>query len=509
MSVAPHRPRALVLASGDPASDPRIGWVASTLAERFDVIVVGTHRDRSQRRAPEWVSFGESHSRVNVPVAASPCYTPDGEGDTYGGSIGWFVLAGFAYDVAGLDAVPNWKRPKISLARHQRINQMKEILSTNASLIQAGRALGPIDLVVAADLDSLAAGVVLKHDLGARLIYDAHEYWPYSFPIFRGTEEEEAWVRIERLLVGETDARFTVSTGLAQEMSKTYGTLFDVLPNAAPLKDASPAPRRVPRSDGQVEFLFLGGFAPDRGILKLIEAWRQTPQTCILMLQGPESRYKLEMIAAAKETGLLGTRILFPPPVKETDLIARAANADVGLIPYEPTLINHIHCSPNKLSQYMAAGLPILANATRFVEEITTTASCGVVVDFETPGALASEVTRLAGDPALRTRLGHNARLAFETFFHWEAYANSLIDAADCGAKAARSHITDPRMALLGAFRAQAPGGHDKHHSAFQRYTRLAMRYCLKAAWHGVPFLRVFVLSQPRLRRRAENMMEL
>lgn len=510
MSNAQSRPRALVLASGDPASDPRIGWVASSLSQRFNVTELGTHRDRAMHRRPDWTELGEHHWRARLPITSWPAHVSDLGRSTYGGSVGWFALAGFAYDIVGLHAEIAAKKTRIPLAKRQRLNQMKEILATNASLIRAGRALGSADLIVASDLDALVAGVVLKNDLGARLVYDAHEFWPFSFPIFRNTAEEQEWVRIERLLVQETDARIAVSTGLAEEMGRTYGEPFEVIPNAVPLSASPTAPVRRARADGKVEFLFLGGFAPDRGILQLIEAWPQTPDNCLLTLQGPHSNYRQEMIAAAKATGLIDKRITFPEPVSESELIVRAAQADVGLIPYEPTLINHVHCSPNKLSQYMAAGIPILANATRFVSDTISKNECGVVVDFVQPGALAAEVTRLANDAELRKTLGDNARCGFERAFNWEAYEPVLLAAAggEPTHKAA-SAGTNPQALLIAEFGPQTHAGPAGRQSPLSTLARSAMRFGLKAAWHGIPFLRVAVLSHPKFRRRAEKFLEI
>jgi len=509
MSDAQPRPRALILASGDPASDPRIGWVAATLSQRFDVIELGTHRDRALRRTPDWTALEKSRWRARIPITPWPAHVPDLGKETYGGNVGWFALAGFAYDMLGLHATLAAKKTRVSLAKRQRLHQMKEILATNASLIRAGRALGPMDLIVAADLDALAAAVVLKCDLGARLVYDAHEFWPFSFPIFVGTDEEQAWVRIERLLVRETDARLAVSTGLAEEMGETYGAPFQAIPNAVPLAESPTPPARRVRTDGKVEFLFLGGFAPDRGILQLIQAWPQTPSTCILTLQGPDSHYKQEMLAAAKATGLVGARIMFPAPVAEAELVARAAQADVGLIPYEPTLINHIHCSPNKLSQYMAAGLPILANGTRFVSDTISKAGCGVIVDFAKPGLLAAEVAQLASDPERRRQLGANARRGFEDFFHWEIYAPVLLAASEDMRRHDHTTAFDPQALLLSEFKAQTNNATEGKQSALHRFTRSTVRFGLKAAWHGIPFLRLIILSHPSFRRRADKFLEI
>ena len=104
MRDAAPRPRALVIASGDPASDPRIGWVAATLSQRFDVIELGTHRDRALRRQPDWNALGKNRWRARIPITPWPAHVPDLGKETYGGNAGWFALAGFAYDMLGLHA---------------------------------------------------------------------------------------------------------------------------------------------------------------------------------------------------------------------------------------------------------------------------------------------------------------------------------------------------------------------------------------------------------------------
>lgn len=496
------RPRAYVLTAGDPANDPRIGWVARTLAARFEVCELGLHRDLSSARPPQISKIEQHRTRAHLPATPLPAYIADTNQTTFGENEGWNALAGFAYETSSSDKAHS---PRATRERHAHL---RRILRTNVSLIRAARALGPAELIVAADIETLAAGAALKQEFGARLIYDAHEFWPYSFPQFSSAEEEQAWIRIERKLLKATDARFVVSPGLAEAMEKEYGTSFLSLPNAVPLAEAASAPNRGNRSSGRLEFLFLGGFAPERGLKLLIGAWSKTPANCVLLLQGPDNPYKLEMIAAAKQTGLLGSRILFPPPVPETNLIERAAQADVGLVPYEPTLINHIHCSPNKLSQYMAAGLPILANNTRFVEQIVQQADCGLIVDFNNSAALASAVSELARDESERRKFGLNARRGFEAFFNWDVHSPALDAAAGFPKRSKQQSASDPVAALKAEFQKHA---RDRPASSgtLGRLGRSALRLSLKAAWHGIPFLRVIVLSNPRYRQRAEEFREL
>lgn len=115
------------------------------------------------------------------------------------------------------------------------------------------------------------------------------------------------------------------------------------------------------------------------------------------------------MLARAAATGLLNKRIFFPLPVDESELVDAAARFHVGLIPYEPHGANHQHCCPNKMSQYMAAGLPMLANETSYVGEVIRRADAGLVVDFRDRQALARAVNLLASDPVARERFARNS----------------------------------------------------------------------------------------------------
>ena len=72
-----------------------------------------------------------------------------------------------------------------------------------------------------------------------------------------------------------------------------------------------------------------------------------------------------------------------------------------------------------KLSDYLASGVPILANAPAdtFVNWYLREHDCGLVVDCDTAGALADGLRRLIQDPELGRRLGRNARARAQAEF--------------------------------------------------------------------------------------------
>jgi hypothetical protein len=109
------------------------------------------------------------------------------------------------------------------------------------------------------------------------------------------------------------------------------------------------------------------------------------------------------------------------------ELVVAAVGFDVGLIPYTPTGLNYANCCPNKLSQYMAAGLPILACRTSFVEQIVGDAAAGAVVDFSDTDSLVKEVNRFVCDIDYRLRSGRSSANYFSSNFHWEVLSQPFL----------------------------------------------------------------------------------
>jgi hypothetical protein len=145
------------------------------------------------------------------------------------------------------------------------------------------------------------------------------------------------------------------------------------------------------------------------------------------LLRGKPNEFRDQLIKHAKNNGLYNIRVFFPDAVDEKDLVDSAASSgDVGIVPYPKTNALYANCSPNKLSQYMAAGLPVLANETYFVGEIVRKADCGLVVKFENEQTLISAVNSLAGDESLRRRYSHSSLQYFGKFFNWQINAEGF-----------------------------------------------------------------------------------
>ena len=147
-----------------------------------------------------------------------------------------------------------------------------------------------------------------------------------------------------------------------------------------------------------------------------------------IYLQGPENEFSDTLKILAGKKSLLGKRIFFLKAVDHDSLVEAATKADVGIIPYQPEVgMNNKFCCPGKLSQYMVAGLPIIANELPYVADILSQAECGYTVNFHNKEDFVNQINLLASNKALRVKLGKNARKFFRDYFNWDNLSADII----------------------------------------------------------------------------------
>lgn len=419
----------LLLSAMEPRHDPRHGWT-----ERYappDVLVHQLGVLESDQ-----LPISRTSTRGGLYWAVPRLEWVDGTAFTWFGPIGTSpAAAAILHELAFLERA--YRLPQEDFAKlvgapthAPRLGSLRfslrVLLATTMTLVEAGRRMRGVQAIVASDAFTLPAAIILKELFGVEVLYDAHEYMPEMIPESHEFERQ-FFSALERRFVAHTSARQTVTPGLADLMGAEYGLPFDVVVNAEPNEDVDFQPADHPVSEGCI-FLFCGLFGSGRGLALLVDAWPDTPPGAILHLQGPDNALKRDLVARAEANGLLGSRILFPDAVPETEIVASMRRADVGFIPYEPISTNHRFCCPNKTSQYMRAGLPILANDTNFVGALIREAECGRVVDFSDRTRFIAAVAELTADPDLRRRLGRNARSYFETSFNWQSRSRVMYE---------------------------------------------------------------------------------
>jgi len=273
--------------------------------------------------------------------------------------------------------------------------------------------LAPSDFYHAHDFNTLPVAWWLRKKLGGALIYDSHELYAETSTL--GWLERKALVVAERRLIRAVDVTITVNESIQQELVQRYRISSPVVIRNCPDMEAVSVPGTRIRdalhlSSQEFVILYQGGFAPNRGLETLLDAMRCIPEGSLVMMGW--GRLEQPLRDQAEAMGLLDRRIFFIPPVTQAELLLWTSSADVGVIPYRAVGLNNYYSLPNKLFEYIAAGLPVAASQFPELKRIIETYHVGLTFDPEDTASMADAVTTLLGDAPLRETMRVNAREA-------------------------------------------------------------------------------------------------
>jgi glycosyltransferase involved in cell wall biosynthesis len=207
---------------------------------------------------------------------------------------------------------------------------------------------------------------------------------------------------LERLFVRRCAAVITVSDGIADRLREFYGLARapTVVRNLSdlPSPDGTPGLRTrlgVPADTPLI--LHQGAPAPGRGCEDLVRALARVARAHVVFLGDPDPGYDQHLRDVAQRAGV-APRVHLHPSVAPERLLSYTADADLGVSLLEDTCENHRLALPNKVFEYVAAGIPVLA---RGLPELST------LVEREQIGWVSTAFDTL--DEALRTCLEHAA----------------------------------------------------------------------------------------------------
>ncbi len=295
---------------------------------------------------------------------------------------------------------PQWMRSRLPFHLYR--------LAFLVGFVAGIRRLRP-DVIHAHDAAMLLPGIIGARLTGALLVYDSHEL-ATSVPY-----RDRAWAwfvaAIERVVVPRCAAVITVSDGIARRLRARYRLAVEptVVRNVSELHIAGRGGLRLRMGlDAHTPLvLHQGAPAPARGCEMLVEAVARLEGVHLAFLGDAEEGYGEELRAAVRDRGV-ANRVRLLGSVPLTELLAHTAEADVGVTLLQDTCQNHRLALPNKLFEYIAAGVPVVASALPETQRLIETHGVGWCSPPEDPAALAKVIARAlreGRDPALTGRL--------------------------------------------------------------------------------------------------------
>lgn len=305
------------------------------------------------------------------------------------------------------------------------------------------------DAVHCHDLGALPVGWAVKKHLGGPLVYDSHELHDELSLISRF----ERWsTRVaQHYYSGKLDGFITVNDSIAQTMNERYPKLPPavVVRNATKYVDGrveydGRLHRAAQLADHEKVLLYQGGFSRHRGLDVLVRAAPLLPDGWVLVMMGwGTMESQLRAIASAVDPN--GRWIRFVPSAPQEELAHWTAGGSIGVIPYENVCLNHWFCTPNKLWEYPAAGVPILASPFPELRKVVETNDIGLLLsDPPTPQNIAQVVASVTDERLAQMQDNCHRFLRKD---NWGVYEQRLVEFYDemFGTKRSGKSIAMPK----------------------------------------------------------------
>lgn len=278
------------------------------------------------------------------------------------------------------------------------------------------------------DPELIPVGILMKL-MGIKVVYDVHEDYPRSL-LSSDRTWIPAWCRgiasrcvslFEWLGVSLFDGIIAATPAIA----KRFPPQKTITLQNYPILDELSSESSLPYRDRLPMLTYTGVISLLRGIRELIQALNFLPKNLEskLLLAGKFDSHQFEQ----EVRQLPGWKhIDFKGLLSRKEVADLFGQAKVGLVVFHP-IPNHVEAQPNKLFEYMSAGIPVVASDFPLWREIIGNTDCGLLVDPLSPEKIAEAIKWLLENPDEAEAMGKRGKQAVEGKYNWDIEKKKLL----------------------------------------------------------------------------------
>jgi glycosyltransferase involved in cell wall biosynthesis len=294
-----------------------------------------------------------------------------------------------------------------------------------AAMIGAG--IGA-DVYHAVDLDVLSGAFWAAKKAGGRLIYEARELYTELEPLNGRNTLKAIWRGVERRLIGKADRVITINESIAAELCARYGIekpeiIRNVASKPGELKSIDLRARFSIAEDKRI-VLYQGVLRKGQGLEYQLEIARHLEDVVMVFLGTGPIEEELRRMAAK-----LGAedKIIFAGRVPPEEVMNYTVSADAGILLMEDSALNNRLALPQKLFQYLCAGIPQIVSPMPEISGFVTGEDTGIVVPPGDPRQAAELISGLFRDKNRYEEIRNNCKISAERN-NWEKESEKLVE---------------------------------------------------------------------------------
>jgi len=231
-------------------------------------------------------------------------------------------------------------------------------------------------------------------------------------------------------MAARADAIVTASESYVEVLSRRFhGASVSVVlntPALSPPMTSDRIQRELGLTDDTRTVLYQGIMNAGRGLHQLVESAAYLSGAVRLVMIGDGMLLpSLRRLVADHD---LDQRVSFVGLVPQAELHEWTSSSDIGVLILEPINLSKRLASANKIFEYMAAGVPILATDLPENRRVISACDCGWLISEDTPEEIAAAISRILADPEEMKRRGRNGRQWAERRYNWGVESQSVVD---------------------------------------------------------------------------------
>jgi len=280
------------------------------------------------------------------------------------------------------------------------------------------------------DPELIPVGLLLRAR-GKSVIYDIHEDVPkdvLSKPYLpRWSRTLVSWIVdvLERAACGRFSGLVVVTPSIAKRISPLNRHTV-IVHNYPYVRELIRDGESVPWESRRHAVAYVGGLSLTRAIREMVYAMSYLPESlpAQLELAGPEDKEDNNLAQLSRHPGW--SRVKHHGFIDQRSTFRILQNVRAGLVLFHPEP-NHVESLPQKMFEYMGAGLPVIASDFPFWRKILGESGCGIFVDPQDPKEISNAIEYVLTHPREAEEMGLRGKAAVLQNFNWDTEAEKLI----------------------------------------------------------------------------------
>ena len=240
------------------------------------------------------------------------------------------------------------------------------------------------DILLSNDTDTLLANFLISKIRGKKLVFDAHEIFPEVPELTYRPKIKHVWEKIEDWIFPHLKHCYTVCHSISDYYNQKYNISMKVIRNVPYFSKYNE--KKLLDYAGKKIIIYQGALNIGRGLEWVIDAMPLV-ENAVLVIIGDGDIYN-ELKERVNKLQL-DKKVIFLGRISGTELYRFTAAADLGLCLLENRGLNYYYSLPNRIFDYLHAGVPVLATDFPEIAHFVRNNNTGILVNRYEPEYLA------------------------------------------------------------------------------------------------------------------------